>query len=65
MNNFPFAILEVQASGLPVIATRVWGMPEQVINGKKGFLIETANPACMRFTWPLTEKELTGLVRNL
>ena len=44
MNNFPFAVLEAQSSGLPVIATRVGGIPEYVINGKNGLLIEPANP---------------------
>ena len=38
--NFPFAILESQASGLPVISTRVGGIPEYVTEGKNGLLID-------------------------
>ena len=41
--NFPFAILESQASGLPVITTRVGGIPEYVVNEKNGLLVEPAN----------------------
>jgi glycosyltransferase involved in cell wall biosynthesis len=38
--NFPFAILEAQASGLPVISTKVGGIPEFLADNKNGFLIE-------------------------
>ena len=31
------------ASGLPVIATRVGGIPEAVIEGETGFLVEPAS----------------------
>jgi glycogen(starch) synthase len=41
--NFPFAILEAQATGLPVISTRVGGIPELVTNNKNGLLVEPAN----------------------
>jgi glycosyltransferase involved in cell wall biosynthesis len=38
--NFPFAILEAQATALPVISTKVGGIPEFLVDNKNGFLIE-------------------------
>ena len=38
--NFPFAILEAQSSGLPVISTKVGGIPEFLIDNENGFIIE-------------------------
>jgi glycosyltransferase involved in cell wall biosynthesis len=53
--NFPFAILEAQSTGLPVISTNVGGIPEFLVDGKNGFLI---NP---RDITQLTQKLLTLL----
>jgi glycosyltransferase involved in cell wall biosynthesis len=36
----PVAILEAAASGLPVIATRHAGIPEAVIHGETGLLVD-------------------------
>jgi glycosyltransferase involved in cell wall biosynthesis len=41
--NFPFAILEAQSTGLPVVSTQVGGIPELVIDGQSGLLTEPAN----------------------
>jgi glycosyltransferase involved in cell wall biosynthesis len=38
--NFPFAILEAQATGLPVVSTKVGGIPEFLVDGENGFLID-------------------------
>jgi len=38
------SILEAMASGKPVIATRVGGNPELVLEGKTGFLVPSAEP---------------------
>jgi glycosyltransferase involved in cell wall biosynthesis len=38
--NFPFAILEAQSSGLPVISTRVGGIPEFLNDDENGFITE-------------------------
>lgn len=37
---FPNAILEAMSSGLPVVATKVGGIPEMVVDGETGFLCE-------------------------
>lgn len=37
--DFPNVILEAMASGKPVIASRIAGTPEQVIDGKSGLLV--------------------------
>jgi glycosyltransferase involved in cell wall biosynthesis len=53
--NFPFAILEAQATGLPVISTNVGGIPEFLVDNENGFVIEPRDPI------QLTQKVLTLL----
>jgi glycosyltransferase involved in cell wall biosynthesis len=38
--GFPYVILEAMAAGLPIVATCVGGVPEAVVEGKGGFLVE-------------------------
>ena len=43
-DNLPVAILEAMALALPVVATRVGGVPELVVDGETGYLVEPDDP---------------------
>lgn len=45
--NFPLAILEAMACGKPVIASRVGGIPEQIIDGETGYLCAVGDANAM------------------
>lgn len=42
--GFPMAIIEAMASGLPIVTTRVRGLPEIVKDGQNGFVVEPEKP---------------------
>lgn len=39
-DNLPTVIMEAMAAGLPVVSTRLAGIPEMVVDGETGFLVE-------------------------
>ena len=41
--GFPYVILEAMSLGLPIVATKVGGVPEVVVDGQNGFLVEPKN----------------------
>ncbi|QLH81220.1 glycosyltransferase [Halosimplex pelagicum] len=45
--GFPIVLLEAQASGLPVVATAVGGVPELVSDGETGFLVPSDDPGAL------------------
>lgn len=53
--GLPMALLEGMASALPLVATRVGAVPELVIDGQTGILVETDDPEALA----------TGLARLL
>lgn len=44
----PRVITEAMASGLPVVATDIAGIPEQIVDGVNGYLVPTGDAAAVR-----------------
>jgi glycosyltransferase involved in cell wall biosynthesis len=44
MDILPTVITEAMAAGLPVVSTRLAGIPEMVVDGKTGFLVSPGDP---------------------
>jgi len=47
VESFPNALLEAMACGKPVIASKVYGIPEMVTNGYNGFLVPPKDAAVL------------------
>ncbi len=46
-DNLPLAVMEAMAAGLPVVATRVGGVPELVADGATGLVVEPDDVAAL------------------
>ena len=58
--GIPLAVLEYMAAALPVVATRVGGLPQLVEEGKSGFLVPARDPEALAaaIATVLADKEL-------
>jgi glycosyltransferase involved in cell wall biosynthesis len=56
-DSFPTTILEAMACGLPVVASNVGGIPEQVDDGITGFLVPLEDPRAL-------EQKVVQLLQN-
>ncbi len=44
---FGIALIEAMRAGIPIVATRVGGIPEVVLDGRSGILVEPCNPSAL------------------
>lgn len=58
--GLPYALIEAQSLGIPIVATNVVGNNEVVENGKNGFLFEDARQACRDIEILLNDEKIYG-----
>ncbi|MGI8908164.1 MAG: glycosyltransferase family 4 protein [Candidatus Sumerlaeaceae bacterium] len=65
VDGVPVVLLEAMALGVPVIASRISGIPELVIDGDTGVLVEPAQPAQLaKALEDLSSRDLSGLTQR-
>jgi glycosyltransferase involved in cell wall biosynthesis len=47
MDNLPTVIMEAMATGLPVVSTRIGGIPEMIVENETGFLVQPEDPVAL------------------
>ena len=47
MDNLPTVLMEAMASSLPVVSTRIGGVPEMVVEGSTGLLVAEHQPTAL------------------
>lgn len=47
VDNLPTVIMEAMAAGLPVVSTRIAGIPEMVVDGQTGYLVPERDPMAL------------------
>lgn len=64
--GFPYTILEAQAVGLPIIATKVGALPEIIKDNENGILIEPKNPQLLadKIKLLLADQDLYQRIKN-
>jgi len=62
--GLPYALIEAQSLGVPIVATNVVGNNEVVENGKSGFLFESTQQACRDIENLLNDEKIYGKMRS-
>lgn len=65
-DSFPCTVIEGMAAGLPVIASKIGGIPEQIEDLKSGILVDPNNPEAIRdnILLLLKNKELRNKIKT-